>query len=298
MANATPESEKSLSDGNLENNESQDNFSKSGLECAICLQICIHPVRLRCGHIFCYLCVKGIANQSKKCAMCRQEIPHDYLDKPELVEGSDIESHTVFENAYQWFYEGRNGWWQYDDRTSMELETAFKKEEQRCEVLVAGFLYIIDFHHMVQMRRNDPSRRRRIKRDLASINKKGVAGIRLPPSEESNAETDTAVNEPCNVSESNATLQSEMTKSSTTPATPSNTPQTPSFGGDTDTSVPSSPGRNSVLVDVDRSLVQALHTLRLYEPRNNVDLNVNNSRHSTRIEPWDVNLSYSDEEEL
>lgn len=28
------------------------------LECPICLQTCIHPARLPCGHIFCFLCVK------------------------------------------------------------------------------------------------------------------------------------------------------------------------------------------------------------------------------------------------
>ena len=32
---------------------------------------------------------------------------------------------------------------------------------------------------MLQYRRNDPSRRRRIKRDLASAPKKGVAGLRM-----------------------------------------------------------------------------------------------------------------------
>ena len=34
---------------------------------------------------------------------------------------------------------------------------------------------------MLQYRRNDPSRRRRIKRDLASAPKKGVAGLRMEP---------------------------------------------------------------------------------------------------------------------
>lgn len=30
----------------------------AALECPICLQTCIHPARLPCGHIFCFLCVK------------------------------------------------------------------------------------------------------------------------------------------------------------------------------------------------------------------------------------------------
>ena len=40
-------------------------------------------------------------------------------------------------------YEGRNGWWLYDERTSQEIEKSFKKSDLRCELLIAGFLYII-----------------------------------------------------------------------------------------------------------------------------------------------------------
>ena len=76
------------------------------------------------------------------------------------------------------------GWWQYDQRTSVEIEAAMAREEERCELLIAGSLYIIDFEHMLQYRRNDPSRRRRIKRDQASGPKKGVAGLRLDVVEE------------------------------------------------------------------------------------------------------------------
>jgi hypothetical protein len=54
--------------------------------------------------------VKGVANQSKKCAMCRQEIPTDYFEKPVLVAQSNTDKdNTAFDDGYQWFYEGRNG---------------------------------------------------------------------------------------------------------------------------------------------------------------------------------------------
>lgn len=145
------------------------------LECAVCLQPCIQPVKLPCRHIFCYLCVKGSAQQSKRCAMCRQEIPVNYLDNPQLIA---VEQPSVaFEGSYQWFYEGRNGWWQYDNRTSLEIENAYKKDESQCEVLVAGYVYIIDFEKKIQYRRCDPFRRRRITRDWLSMPKKGIAGI-------------------------------------------------------------------------------------------------------------------------
>ncbi|CAH1253792.1 RNF146 [Branchiostoma lanceolatum] len=150
-------------------------------ECAVCLQTCVQPVRLPCTHIFCYLCVKGVANQSKRCALCRQEIPVEYLERPELVKPVKVaeEEEEEEEEVYCWFYEGRNGWWQYDERTNAELEDAYTKKKKSCELLIAGFLYIIDFVNMLQFRRNDPSRRRRIKRDLMNTPKKGVAGVRL-----------------------------------------------------------------------------------------------------------------------
>ncbi|KAM7355710.1 ring finger protein 146 isoform 2-T2 [Cochliomyia hominivorax] len=156
--------------------------SSSGnvLECPICLQTCIHPARLPCGHIFCFLCVKGVAYKNRRCAMCRREIPPEFLDHPQLVNGiEDICTTKATDDGYQWFYEGRNGWWQYDDRTSQDLEEAFKKGERSCTILVAGYVYIVDFDAMVQQRQNEPARCRRVKRDLATIPKKGVAGLRI-----------------------------------------------------------------------------------------------------------------------
>ncbi|XP_026468487.1 E3 ubiquitin-protein ligase rnf146-like [Ctenocephalides felis] len=150
--------------------------NKGVLECPVCLQTCIHPARLPCGHIFCFLCVKGVAFQSNRCALCRADIPINFLEHPYLVE--NYEEPKAAPDSYQWFYEGRNGWWQYDERTSMEIESSYAKNEKFCELLIAGFIYIIDFESMMQIRRNEPHRRRQIKRDIATIQKKGVAGIR------------------------------------------------------------------------------------------------------------------------
>lgn len=57
------------------------------------------------------------------------------------------------------------------------MESSYKKGEKTCELLIAGFLYIVDLENMLQIRRNDPARRRRVKRDFATIPKKGVAGL-------------------------------------------------------------------------------------------------------------------------
>ncbi|XP_017107783.2 E3 ubiquitin-protein ligase rnf146 isoform X1 [Drosophila bipectinata] len=173
------------------------------LECPICLQTCIHPARLPCGHIFCFLCVKGVAYKNRRCAMCRREIPAEFLDHPQLVNGiEDICATRATEDGYQWYYEGRNGWWQYDDRTSQDIEEAFKKGDKSCTILVAGYVYIVDLEQLVQQRQNEPTRCRRVKRDLATIPKKGVAGLRI----EGNQVT-------------SDTIFSRPTSSTTTPAT-------------------------------------------------------------------------------
>ncbi|XP_044313943.1 uncharacterized protein LOC108047975 isoform X7 [Drosophila rhopaloa] len=106
-----------------------DSFSATAvaLECPICLQTCIHPARLPCGHIFCFLCVKGVAYKNPRCAMCRREIPAEFLDHPQLVNGiEDICTTRATEDGYQWYYEGRNGgWWAYDSRTNGDIEIGY-----------------------------------------------------------------------------------------------------------------------------------------------------------------------------
>ncbi|KAB0796772.1 hypothetical protein PPYR_10833 [Photinus pyralis] len=193
------------------------------IECAVCLQPCIHPAQLPCGHIFCFLCVKGIANQSKRCAMCRQEIPRDFIEHPKLLHGP--EAVEGFDGGYQWFYEGRNGWWQYDERTSRELEACYKAGERTCELLIAGFLYDANLDTMLQMRRNDHSRRRRIKRDFASAPKKGVAGLRTELDQ-----SQSYIENPRPVESNRPHSPLEGRTDNLTPITPSNTPQTPASG--------------------------------------------------------------------
>uniref|UniRef100_A0A3Q3GM33 E3 ubiquitin-protein ligase n=1 Tax=Kryptolebias marmoratus TaxID=37003 RepID=A0A3Q3GM33_KRYMA len=158
-------------------------------ECAICLQSCVHPVCLPCSHVFCFLCVKGASWHSKRCALCRQEIPEDFLERPVLLSPEELKAAAAGLSRsrggsgadYAWYYEGRNGWWQYDERTSRELEEAFVKGRKSTEMLIAGFLYVADLEGMVQYRRNEHGRRRKMKRDVVDIPKKGVAGLRLEP---------------------------------------------------------------------------------------------------------------------
>ncbi|CAB4002070.1 E3 ubiquitin- ligase RNF146 [Paramuricea clavata] len=163
-----------------------ENKQESIPDCPVCLQAYTLPVKLKCGHIFCFLCIKGVAFRSRRCALCRQDVDLKYFDHPEIVhfeaktsgdEGHEESSEDT--DRYQWYYEGRNGWWQYEESSSAELEKAHKDGKRSCELLIAGFLYFVDFDNMIQFRKTEPGRRRRIKRDVMDAEKKGVAGLRL-----------------------------------------------------------------------------------------------------------------------
>lgn len=61
-------------------------------------------------------------------------------------------SSVVGGDHHVWFYEGHAGWWQYDERTSDEIERAFVERLSACELSIAGFLYTIDFKSLTQVR--------------------------------------------------------------------------------------------------------------------------------------------------
>eukprot|EP00116_Pleurobrachia_bachei_P000087 sb/3460349/ len=154
--------------------------SNKDRDCSICLMDAVQPVRTPCGHIFCFLCIKGVLQSTGTgtCALCRAAIPRDFLTRPEMVDLSNS-SQSDGEDEWTWFYEGRSGgWWQYDARTSADIEKAFQDDADKdIELLIAGFIYVIDLSAMVQQRKCAPHIQRRIKRDKNIPDKKGVAGI-------------------------------------------------------------------------------------------------------------------------
>lgn len=98
-----------------------------------------------CSHKFCFLCVKGIRSSpaSKTCAFCRQPFSLE-----EVVRNLTFVPEEVSE--VKWHYSGKtNGWWEYDDRASKEIEAAFQKGEKKLVIHIAGFTYEVDFEKMV-----------------------------------------------------------------------------------------------------------------------------------------------------
>ncbi|XP_018012695.2 uncharacterized protein LOC108669796 [Hyalella azteca] len=133
--------------------------------CAVCFLTMVHPVRLPCDHVFCFLCVKPLLRVYP--LKVSPNAPTELLTAP--TDNRELN--------YQWFYEGRNGWWQYDARTNKEIEDAYQSEATTCQVLVVGLVFVVDFTRMLQYRIRDPSKRRKIKRDLSDAPMKGIAGI-------------------------------------------------------------------------------------------------------------------------
>ena len=125
---------------------------------------------------------------------------------------------------------------QYDERTSQELEAHHKAGHASCELLIAGYVYIIDLTNMVQTRRNDRTKKRRIKRDLVTLpGRKGIAGLKI--NSEGNSDSDRPGADghesagPTTVAHQSIPIVQRSSRlsdtSSLSPPTPYNTPQTP-----------------------------------------------------------------------
>lgn len=152
----------------------------ASLICSVCLDPPVHPVDLPCGHTFCYLCAKGLnASDTPNCSLCRAPIPRGYLKQADQIRRSrsDFEGCLSGVNNWQWFYEGRNGWWKFEQRHNEDIEASYMENADRFESLICGHLYVIDFKDMVQYRKDQLGRRRKIKRDVVLAQCKGVAGL-------------------------------------------------------------------------------------------------------------------------
>ncbi|CAF1011518.1 unnamed protein product [Didymodactylos carnosus] len=124
-------------------------------------------------------------------SIAEKPFPRQYFDRPDVIESSTptttTTALTIADNSnvdtttprHVWYYEGRGGWWQYDQRTNTDLDAAFMNGQRNIDLLIAGFVYVIDFENMLQYRQNETQRRRRIKYDLVTAPKKGVAGLKL-----------------------------------------------------------------------------------------------------------------------
>ena len=160
---------------------------------AIIFVTCAWKVFLEFWISNCYITfATGVAtNQRATCPICRQPFPVRLISQPSICEDF---TESCDDEAEVWFYEGQNGWWQYDERTnrtigtlsvfcpktSLQTEDAHKKGDTSLEVLIAGHFYTIDFEEAVQYQAAGNLRRRKIKREKLNAigqERKGTAGV-------------------------------------------------------------------------------------------------------------------------
>lgn len=137
-----------------------------------------NPIKLNCGHIFCFLCVKSVFETTGICALCRAAINVDFDRQEHHVLGTiQVPSSR---SGYFWFYEGYRGWWLYDPDTNRDIELAHEQNEPRIEKLIAGHVYVIDLQAMKQFRKHgDENRSRKICRATLGLeNIIGMGGLR------------------------------------------------------------------------------------------------------------------------
>lgn len=183
-----------------QNEKSKSELINSSNEfCSICLQNYQLPVKLECNHIFCFLCIKGANEKNeKRCALCRQAIRNEYFSKPNLLNQNLLEDllnkREEAEEAYVWYYEGKNGWWRYDEQTNREIElkyNQFAEDKNLFKLVICGKLYFIDLENNLQIRVDNIHLKRKIKRDKLNIDKlKGIAGIKLHNNNDEKSESD------------------------------------------------------------------------------------------------------------
>lgn len=138
----------------------------------------INGVKLECGHIFCYLCIKSASEITCTCAICRAEIGFEFnFQEHNLLGTIKVPSSR---DGYYWFYEGYQGWWLFDPDTNNEIEETYRRGNRKLEKFIAGGPYTIDLIDMLQRRSDEPhSRARKICRATLNLdNILGMAGLK------------------------------------------------------------------------------------------------------------------------
>lgn len=162
----------------IESVEEQSDEHVNGGQCSICwTQPPENAIRLKCGHIFCFLCIKGVAENTKRCAYCRTEVDINFKYEPVEVIGN-MKLPIPSADGTLWIYEGKKGWWFYDAETNNELEQAYQRGVYGIEKVISGKIYVIIFSRNIQYDKNDPRKTRRIFRTVPDDSIQGVAGIR------------------------------------------------------------------------------------------------------------------------
>lgn len=184
--------------------------------CKICRDTLNLPIKLSCGHVYCFFCIKQAYEVVKECPYCRTTILSQEIYAPYMLvtasdgagntdNGSVTDSTSNTEGAstskWVWLYESKDDrWWRYDPKTCEALERAYQdhianiylrdEDEEEMPPLIFTFYigntnYCVDFDLMIQYQTHNPGLKRKIKRigsdgdNIITATIKGVAGIRV-----------------------------------------------------------------------------------------------------------------------
>lgn len=159
--------------------EPEDALSEDPVMCSICHnEPPVNAIQLNCGHIFCFLCIKSVAEIAGCCALCRAEIGLEFNFQEHQILGLAQVPSPDEQDSY-WFYEGFRGWWLYDADTTREINKARARGESQLERFISGNMYVIDLAEMQQFRKDGEGRSRSICHATLDLdNILGMAGLK------------------------------------------------------------------------------------------------------------------------
>jgi len=144
--------------------------------CGICLDVCNLQVKVTCGHMFCYLCIKQWCYSfALTCPLCRKSIDANLIEK--ACAEDDLK-----ESELLWQYESRTKgeWWYYNKDLDSEIENGWKNKKESLTVDILGIIYHINFKTMKQISPSGAMRNiRRISNsnDDTNDDTRGIAGL-------------------------------------------------------------------------------------------------------------------------
>ena len=155
--------------------------------CPICWEVPTIPFSIPCKHVFCYLCIKRVAEDRKPCPICNSIIPDFVLEKAKISD----EVIDLKEVSCKWMYSGRNyGWWYYSQENDSVIEDVWKiyqtfGQPESFTINVLGRNYKIDLREMTQectstgVTRNIKRLELQTNNSQGEILIKGISGIQV-----------------------------------------------------------------------------------------------------------------------
>ncbi|VDL71043.1 unnamed protein product [Nippostrongylus brasiliensis] len=96
----------------------------------------------------------------KNCEQLEEPAAESLEESQEQEEPANV---AADETRHYWLYKGRGGWWRFDPRTEKDIEHSRCNGDKTVDLVICGFMYVLDFERKVQYRKDAPNRIRDIK---------------------------------------------------------------------------------------------------------------------------------------